>query len=343
MSKRYRVAVAGLVHDHVWSVLKAFADHEAVELVAAADANPPLLAAVRERFGITAHFANAAEMMEKASPDIVLVYTDNAAAVDVVEEAARRGIHAVVEKPMAATLEQAERMLSAAERHGIYLMINWPIAWHPAYRHAIRLAQDGAVGDLWHVRHHSAHQGPREIGCSPYFYGWLYDKRRNGAGALMDYCCYGAVLCSLLLGRPGSVAAVAGRFVKKDIPVDDNAVLLMKYPHAIGMAEASWTQVGYVPYGLLINGTQGALSVGHDKRLILADASHPGGREVEVPALPESERNPAAYLLSRIEAGLPVEGLCSPHVCRDAQEILEAGVIAAETGTSVPLPVFSRR
>lgn len=343
MSRKYRVAVAGLVHDHIWTVMKSFAEHDRVELVGFADANPPLLEKAKEAFACEALFPSAFELLEKTKPDIVLVYTDNASAVDVVEQAAELGIHALVEKPMAATLEQAERMLMASEKNGTYLMINWPIAWEPAYREALRLAKSGDIGQIWHVRHHSSHEGPREIGCSPYFWEWLYDKRRNGAGVLMDYCCYGAVLNSYLLGLPNTVTGVAGRFVKKDITVDDNAVLILKYPNAIGMTEASWTQVGYLPYGLVINGTEGALVVGRDKRLLRADRKEILGIELDVPQLPEAEQNPAAYLISRIESGRPVEGILNARVCRDAQEILEAGILSAETGTAVSLPVFSRR
>lgn len=343
MARTYRVAVAGLVHDHVWSVLRNFAEHPQVELVGAADPNQPLLDQVKERTGIDALFHDVPEMLDKTKPDIVLVYTDNASGADVVEAAAERGIHALVEKPMAATLEQADRMLMAAEQHNTYLMINWPIAWHPSYRHALKLAKEGDVGHIWHVRHHSSHEGPRDIGCSQYFWEWLYDKRRNGAGALMDYCSYGAVLNSYLLGRPNSVTGVAGRFVKTDIAVDDNAVLILKYPNAIGMTEASWTQVGYVPYGLLINGTEGALVVGHDKRLLRTDRKNIHGVELEVPPIPEGERNPAEYLIGRIESGQPIDGILNAKVCRDAQEILEAGVLSAESGTAISLPVFSRR
>lgn len=343
MGRKYRVAIAGLVHDHIWSVIKPFASHEQVELVGAADPNQPLLEEARQKVGIDALYTDTSEMLDKAKPDIVLVYTDNASAVDVVEEAAERGIHCLVEKPMAATLEQADRMVIASERSKTYLMINWPIAWNPAYQHAIKLAKEGDVGQIWHVRHHSSHEGPRELGCSPYFWEWLYDKKRNGAGALMDYCSYGAVLNSYLLGRPNSVTGVAGRFVKTDIPVDDNAVLVLKYTNAIGMTEASWTQIGYVPYGLLINGSEGALVVGHDKKLLRTDRKNIHGVELDVPPLPVGERNAAEYLIDRIERGEPIEGIGNAKVCRDAQEILEAGVLSAESGTAITLPVFSRR
>lgn len=338
---RFRVGVVGLVHDHIWDVLPHFARHPEVSLVGAADVNPPLLDKAKEEVGIDAHFSSAEELFDKAKPDIVLIYTDSATSADVVCEAAARGIHSVVEKPMTSTLERAERALVAAEQAGTYLMVNWPYAWNASYQHALALARAGDIGDLWHVRHHSSHAGPRELGVSPYFAEWLYEKDLGG-GALMDYCCYGANFASYLLGRPGSVTGVAGRFVKRDIWVDDNAILILKYERALCMAEASWTQVDRIPYGLIINGTEGSLSVSPAHGFLRADAKNRDGVPVEAPPLPEGSRNPAEFLISRIKAEKPIDGLCDPYVNRDTQEILEAGMISAQSGTAVTLPVFSR-
>src|SRR5262249_6574529 len=155
------------------------------------------------------------------------------AGVRLTELAAAKRLHVLVEKPMAADLAGADRMLAAVRRAGARLMVNWPFAWWPQMQHALRLARDGELGNLWQVKYRAAHAGPREIGCSPYFCEWLYDPRRNGAGALMDYCCYGAALARCLLGVPARVSAVAGRFVKEDILVEDNAVLVMTYPHGL--------------------------------------------------------------------------------------------------------------
>ena len=56
---------------------------------------------------------------------------------DVVELCVPRGIHVMVEKPMAATLEQADRMLTAARKAGTVLMVNWPTAWESRHPHGL--------------------------------------------------------------------------------------------------------------------------------------------------------------------------------------------------------------
>src|SRR4029079_18754994 len=126
-------------------------------------------------------------------------------------------------------------MRVAAINAGVPLMVNWPTAWQPAIRHALRLAQAGEVGDIYRFSFRGGHGGPKEYGCSPQFYGWLYDRARNGAGAYIDYCGYGASVAPALLGMPNRALASVGRLQKDYIDVDDNAVLVLRYPHAMAV------------------------------------------------------------------------------------------------------------
>jgi predicted dehydrogenase len=338
MTALVRIGVLGLTHDHIWSNLVDLQSSERGTLVAAADLNEPLLKRVADQYGCETYGSYEA-MLEAETLDAVYVFGDNASGADLVEMAAQRGLHAMVEKPIAATLAQADRMVRAAANAGVVLMVNWPSAWSPPLQHAMRMAKDGAIGELFQVRCRHSHAGPKELGCTPYFYNWLYDREKNGAGALMDYCCYGAVLCRYLLGQPTRVTGMAGRLQKRYIDVDDNAVLLMGYHHAIGITEASWTHIGHLAnYAQVFYGTEGTIIVHRDK-VQVATADQPDGEFVEIPELPEEARNSAEYFLSRIVSGEPVEGMCNADISRDAQEILEAGLIAARTGAEVSLPL----
>ena len=71
----------------------------------------------------------------------------------------------------------------------------------------------GEIGQLRYTRYRSAHNGPIAIGCSKEFVRDLTTPAINGAGALMDYCCYGANLAARLLGRPESVTGMRGFFL----------------------------------------------------------------------------------------------------------------------------------
>src|SRR3569833_285604 len=179
MPAPFRVGVAGLPHDHVWGLLRNWNQLDGAELIAAADPNPPLLDKVRSECGVNTTYASYEELLEREKLDILTVATDNAGTAEIVEAAAARGIHVITEKPMAATFAQAQRMADACRQARVQLMVNWPTAWSPAIQTADRLIREGAIGDVHKLRYLAAHQGPKEIGCSSYFWGWLYDAERN--------------------------------------------------------------------------------------------------------------------------------------------------------------------
>ena len=338
MANIYRVGVGSMVHDHVWGELARWKQIPNVEVVAAGDVNQELRDRAKSEFGIPRVYPSWQEMVQREDLHIVQAASENSAAADIVEACAARGINVISEKPMSANLDQANRMVKAAEDSGITLMINWPTAWNPAIQEMERRILAGEIGRLTYFKQRSAHNGPKELGCSPYFYEWLYDEEKNGAGALMDYCCYSANMCARFMGRPQAVTGFRGIFVK-DYPLpDDNAILLMKYANAFGVAEASWTQVvDYATPNPVAYGTDGSIAVLKD-RLILQKP----GREPETitPAEPESpHRNGPEYMIHCLESGSKPDGFCSMEVSRIAQEILEAGKRAADSGQTVPLPI----
>lgn len=331
MQAKLRFAVVGLVHDHVWNMLPQFIATDAVEPVAAVDPNPPLTARACREFGF-AHALQRPERLWELHPDMVLCCTPNNATADVVEAAARHGVAIMVEKPLAATLVQARRIRAAADR--VPVMCNWPVAWDPRIRQALRLAAGDDLGSIYTVRYRAAHRGPREEGMSEYFCSWLYDADQNGGGALIDYCCYGAALAAQTLGMPDRVVAVKGRLVKTDIPVEDNAILLMQYPRAFGIAEACWTQAGARPGGFQVLGHRAGLMI-EQGRLLRVDHEHRDGLEIPVQPLPAGERNGAEYFIACVRAGRRPHGLVSVEVGVAAQQILEAGRMASESGSAV--------
>ena len=246
---------------------------------------------------------------------------------------------------MAATLAGADRMLTAAERAGVRLMINWPFIWWPQLQQALKLAVSGEIGALWQVKYRSAHEGPKELGCSRPFCEWLYDETLNGGGALMDYCCYGAVLARTLLGQPEAVSGMKiSTGLKPDLGSEDNAVIVMGYPHALAITEGSWTHVGnFTAYTTLIHGSTGTLLVepDHGGRLLKATLDDRDGIELPVPAVPNGWETASAHFLHVIDhpeaAMLP---MCDARHGRDAQEILAAGLISArQGGGGVALPI----
>ncbi|GIV09973.1 MAG: hypothetical protein KatS3mg019_2064 [Fimbriimonadales bacterium] len=314
-----QLAVAGLTHGHVWGLLEQWAAQPEVALTAVADATP-LLERAQNRFQRA--YTDWRAMLEAEQPDVVLACADNRTSAAIAIEALGRGAHVMVEKPMAADLADAERMLQAARAANRLLMINWPTRWNPALQNLMERAKQGEFGAIFEFRFRAGHAGPREIGCDPYFVAWLYDERLNGAGALADFACYGAVMSAYLLGEPETVLATRGNFTKNYPIADDNAVVVARYPKAVAVLEATWAQIG-------ADGAPNPIVYGAEATAGVIDGKlriHRRGAEAvyeEPTPLPEGARNAAEYFLHCIRTGAQPEGVLSPEIALIAQRIIE--------------------
>jgi len=337
MSAKLRIGFCSLVHDHVWGELRYWRERTDVEIVGVGEEDERLRKKALEN-GIPVAYSSWQELIAKEQLDIVQAASDNKTCPDIVEAAMAAGAHVISEKPMAATLDGANRMVAASRKYGKQLMINWPHVWDPVYQEWERRVIGGEIGRVLHLKRRNAHNGPKEIGCDPAFWGWLYDAERNGAGALMDYCCYGADIAALILGLPQRVTGIRG-VLAKDYPVpDDNAIILMQYEHAFAQVEASWTEVTYAPGPYtMAYGTEGICAMLGGKVVI----HRPGqpAEEITPEPLVYPLRNGPEYFMHCLVTGEPIKGCCSAATSRDAQEILEAGLRSADTGQHVHLPI----
>lgn len=341
MTEILRVGVLGLSHDHVWNNLADANLAPDVEVTAAADPHAALRQQFQSEYGRPA-YASPEELFSRETIDAVLIFADNATSVEYIRLAAQENLPAMVEKPLAHSLQGAEDAISAVVKAGTRLMVNWPFAWWPQLQYAVQLAALGEIGRVWQVKYRAAHAGPEALGCSPFFCEWLFDRDRNGAGAFIDYCCYGALLARVVLGVPSRVYGMASRVVHDQLPVEDNGLLVMSYPKAMATAEGSWTQIGKLTsYQTVIFGTSGTLFVEPRPtgRLLLATATDPEGSPVDVPKLPLERCSAAAHFAHCLRTDEPFLPMCDATMARDAQEMLEAGLCSAASGQEVSLPL----
>jgi len=239
----FRLALAGLTHDHVQGFHRSPRRH--IDLVGIAEPN----AALRAKFGaehaipLETMFDNLPAMLDAANPEAVCAFGSIFEHLAVVEACAPRGIHVMVEKPLAVSPAHAARMAELARQHGIHLITNYETTWYASNHDVIARAGAGDIGAVLKVVIHDGHRGPREIGCSEEFLAWLTDPVANGAGALVDFGCYGANLMTRLMqgARPLSVIAVAQQFKPAIYPkVDDEATIVLRYERAVAIIQASW-------------------------------------------------------------------------------------------------------
>jgi len=243
--KPIRLAVAGMTHGHI-SFILGRPDKGDFELVGVFDTNSDHVdkLAVKYKLSASLIFTDLEKMLDQVKPDAVVAFGSIFDHLSVVEACAPRGIHVMVEKPLAVNMKHAERMAGLAKKHGIHLLTDYETSWYPTTAQSIKMVnEDQYVGILRKVVIHDGHKGPKEIGCDKVFLDWLTDPVLNGGGAIVDFGCYGANLMTALTKgeKPVSVTAVTRQF-KPDIysKVDDEATIIVSYPGSQCIIQASW-------------------------------------------------------------------------------------------------------
>src|SRR5213082_4135577 len=132
------VGTGGIANTHA-AALAALA--EDAELVAVCDVAPDRVANFAERWGVRNQYQQARQMLDAGGLDVICVCTPHPQHAEPLVQAAQRGIHGVVEKPLAATLQDADRVLEAAAKHGTLLSTMSQRRWYPAAQR-VRAALD---------------------------------------------------------------------------------------------------------------------------------------------------------------------------------------------------------
>jgi predicted dehydrogenase len=240
-----RVGVAGLTHDHVHNIMNQFKKGQVI-IAGIAEADPQLIQRYKNTYHLpdSLFYKSLPELLQHTHPDAVLAYNAISEHLGVVEICAPKGISVMVEKPLATTVKDAERIAALAAQYHIQVLTNYETTWYNTNQQIYEMVNNGhAIGDTRKMIVHDGHQGPKEIGCSPDFLNWLTDPVKNGGGAIRDFGCYGANLMTWLMqGKaPIAVTAVTHHIKPSVYPkVDDDAVILLEYADATGIIEASW-------------------------------------------------------------------------------------------------------
>jgi predicted dehydrogenase len=202
--------------------------------------------------------------------------------------------------------------------------------------------QSGEVGPVQKMIVRYGHQGPKEIGVSKYFADWLYDPVKNGGGAIMDFGCYGAEWALWLKGRPTRVYATAQKLkTDQHNEVDDDATIVLEYPDATVIIEASWdwpydngeVEVFGPKGSLLATGEELFHRTANDDRSKIALE----GQRVAVTPGPRETSNPVSYFVDCIRHNKPIEDPLSAMLNVHVVEILDAARESVRSGRAQEL------
>jgi glucose-fructose oxidoreductase len=337
-----RVAIVGLVHGHVEGFLAALPRHSDVQLVGIAEADTTLWTKYGNKFSLpgTLFYKSMANMIERTHPQAILVYTSISEHRHAIEIAAQYGLAVMVEKPLTISLDDALAIRRVAREHKIQVLVNYETTWYASNKGAYDELESGRIGPVRRVVIHDGHQGPKEIGVPPEFLAFLTDPAQNGAGALYDFGCYGADLMTWLMRgeTPLTVTAVTNHDKPELYPrVDDDATVVLQYPKAQAVIQASWNWP-FSRKDMEVYGATGyAITVASDQLRVRHE--HDSAERVETPgSLAGPNHDSLAYLAAVLRGQLTPKGdLTALDTNVVVMQILDAARESARTEKTVRL------
>lgn len=340
-----RIGIAGLTHTHVHWLLGR-AQHNDVKIVGIAETNRDLAERYTKQHGLSMNlvYSTLEEMIAATKPEAVCAFGTIYEHLKVVQTAAPKGIHVMVEKPLAVSLDHANRMAALAKQYDVELLTNYETTWYPSNHKLRELLQKDSAGSLRKIIVRDGHRGPKKIGVNKEFLDWLTDPVQNGGGALTDFGCYGANISTWLMNgkRPNTITAVTQQLQPQNNPkVDDESTIILTYDSVTALIQASWNW----PIGRKdaeVHGLTGTLFA--DNRYTLRQriaAGYDGFNEtsLKLEERPAPYNDPFALLAAVVRKKVVLEryDLSSLENNLVVMEILEAARKSAKEGKTVRL------
>jgi predicted dehydrogenase len=202
--------------------------------------------------------------------DAIGIASETAKHVPLVEAAAAAGVHILLEKPMATTLDDCHRIERAVREAGVLFMQNFPKRFDPINQELVDLVRQGRIGEIGLVRIRHGHYH----GLDPDFRKqWFADPAQSGGGTLIDEGIHAADFLRWLIGEPKDVRATISHHLLQ-LPVEDTAAAIFTFPNGV-IAEVAtgWSFIA-AEESIEIFGTDGtAILSGVD--LASRDFAHP--------------------------------------------------------------------
>jgi len=231
-------------------------EQNGAELAAVVHHDSARFAALAEQYGVPC--ISEAEMLDRPNIDVVCICTPSGQHAEQAIAAARAGKHVLVEKPIALTLEDADRMISACRDAGVKLGVVFQRRAEPLFQRIRQAVQAGDLGAL-----------TLGVVTLPYFRGqayydsaaWRGTWALDGGGVLMNQGIHIIDLLLWYMGDPVEISAFAGT-LHRDIEVEDVAAATLRFGNgALATITATTTAEPGFPHRLEIYGTNGGIQI----------------------------------------------------------------------------------
>lgn len=202
-----------------------------VDVVAVYDTNQKVSRQLGSSLSATSHQSYEA-LLDRKDVEAVLLSVPNYLHRDLALQAAERGKHVLLEKPLAITMQEADDIVAGCKRHGVALSVNFSFRNLPRVRVAKRLIDDGAVGEITGVQ--ADHYSFRERG---YWHGarsttaddWRTSKDKAGAGFFFMNLCHVIDYVSYMTSQRASRVYCEHGTLGSPTEVDDSVSITCRF------------------------------------------------------------------------------------------------------------------
>ncbi len=307
-------AFMGAAHSHAWRTAPRFFDLPLEpQLTAVAGRNREGVEAAARKYGWASTETDWRRLIERDDIDLIDICTPGNTHGEIAIAALEAGKHVLCEKPLANTVEEAERMTavaSAAAERGVFAMCGYSYRRTPALALAKQMVDEGRLGTIRHVRAQYLQDWLSDENAPM---TWRLDKSKSGSGSLGDIGAHSIDAAQWVTGQKiTGVSALLETFVKERplagdrvglgghgdvsdsaprgaVTVDDAAIFSVRFDGGpIGVFEATRYALGRKnAMRLEVNGTKGSLAFDFEDMNVLSiydadDSPHAGFRRVFV-------------------------------------------------------------
>ena len=267
MDKKIRVGIigcGGISGAH----LGGYMGFDDVEVAALCDKEPGRAAALAEKKGLTgaAFYSSYEEMLDREKLDAISVCTYNQAHADPTTAALKRGICVLLEKPMAATVEDCLRVIRAEKESPAFVSVGFQPRYHSDMKNIKKICESGVLGKIYYIQTGGGRR--RGLPTAESF----VRRDQAGVGAMGDIGCYSLdmVLNAIGYPKPLTVTGYASDYFGKDskykfspaFNVEDFAAAFIRLEGDIVLDfRISWAMHPDTPGDTIIFGTDGALRI----------------------------------------------------------------------------------
>lgn len=344
-------------HFHMGDLLRMAFEHPTAEIVGISDEQPERMKDVASNFNIPKNrvYTDYQQCLKETQPDLAILCPATAKHAEWVEKVAPFKVHILMEKPFAASLQEADRMIAAMQATGKRLAINWPLVWVPAHRTAKRVIDEGLIGEVIEVHFYDGNRGPlyhladkvevtEEEVEQKKPQSWFY-KKSHGGGSLLDYMGYGTTLGTWYHNGKAPLEVTTVINEAPGIEVDEHSITIARYDVGLTKFETRWgtftdpwiTQP-QPKCGFVIRGTDGTISsYDYEPTITVQTRQRKEAHEIPVDEILPPYQNPIQYFLHCLETGAEVTGPLSLETSRIGQQIVDTAVVSATEKRTVKL------